>query len=133
MKQSNKHVRTNNMKRTRKHEARNQQSQCSLFNIHYSIQYSLYAILFLVIQFNSLFNIHYSSFIIHYPFIYVYSYMDPLWTHSYTCIHIWTHYGPFIYVYSYTNAVASRTPLYHSFAPFCLCYAYSEYSTSSMS
>ena len=28
------------------------------------------------------------------PFIYVYSHMDPLWTHSYTFIHIWTHYGP---------------------------------------
>ena len=26
--------------------------------------------------------------------IYVYSYMDPLWTHSYMCIHIRTHYGP---------------------------------------
>ena len=28
------------------------------------------------------------------PFIYVYSHMDPLWTHSHTFIHIWTHYGP---------------------------------------
>ena len=51
------------------------------------------------------------------PFIYVYSYMDPLWTHSYTFIHIWTHYGPIhisvfiygpikdplIYVYSYMD------------------------------
>ena len=51
------------------------------------------------------------------PFIYVYSYMDPLWTHSYTFIHIWTHYGPihisvftygpimdpFIYVYAYMD------------------------------
>ena len=52
--------------------------------------------------------IHISVFIygpIKDPFIYVYSYMDPswthygpiygpIWTHSYTCIHIWTHCGP---------------------------------------
>ena len=57
------------------------------------------------------------------PFIYLYSYMDPLsthygpihtslflymdplWTHSHTCIHKWNHYGPIMYplwIHSYT-------------------------------
>ena len=39
----------------------------------------------------------------HFPFSYIWlKYLDPLWTHSYTFIHIWTHYGPIhISVFTY--------------------------------
>ena len=108
------------------------------------------------------------------PFIYVYAYMDPLWTHSYKCIHIWTHYGPIhTFIHIWTHYEPIMDPLWTHYGPIwthsytcihiwthygpihirvfiyecccitntfvsvlCtlgLCYAYSEYSTSSMS
>ena len=81
---------------------------CSIFIIQFNAQYSLFNSIFticnIILSYSIQLIIQYSLFIIHYslsihirvfiygpimdPFIYVYSYMDPLWTHSYTCIHI---------------------------------------------